>query len=489
MTLAAMRPLALYFPNDPDLAELNNGDSPSSSVQLRNDPQAIEITLQPASTVYVGELFEVRAMVTISTGSPVPYATVYANIAPSKGTMLESAGAFLDRIFGSDNETQYTYGLQPQLDQSRSVARADRNGVVRFKLRVAHGISGNYALFFTTANKRTKSAKTTPFALINRVARVEIVQYDWVYAFVEKKDFPTTINIKNVTIKVVGGDDGETGVTPEMESLKIETANFRVEDESKRNVTGDIEKLRSGKGSGVARARALYNLLVEGAKRLRPKQKKSRDAKFAYDGQPRHIGGGVYEFINARLEVRRPGKFRTQFIVQGIATDPTEKRYDSTIESFSKNAEEAIKWVNTVLFLFLTVLMFSGNNANTPRWRILLTLVAGGVTIALIPTLGNKTHAETWRIMMYMSVGVTALFAFLALTMSFIDKGRFATHAAKREASMVAYVQRLWNHPDEEDDGGNSLSASATEALTSHLKQTCRPSSSPNPSSSSNTSS
>ena len=274
-----------------------------------------------------------------------------------------------------------------------------------------------------------------------------------------------------MTIKVVGGDDGETGVTPEMESLKIETANFRVEDESKRNVTGDIEKLRSGKGSGVARARALYNLLVEGAKRLRPKQKKSRDAKFVYDGQPRHIGGGVYEFINARLEVRRPGKFRTQFIVQGIATDPTEKRYDSTIESFSKNAEEAIKWVNTVLFLFLTVLMFSGNNANTPRWRILLTLVAGGVTIALIPTLGNKTHAETWRIMMYMSVGVTALFAFLALTMSFIDKGRFATHAAKREASMVAYVQRLWNHPDEEDDGGNSLSASATEALTSHLKQ------------------
>ncbi|GHP03089.1 hypothetical protein PPROV_000184400 [Pycnococcus provasolii] len=203
-------------------------------------------------------------------------------------------------------------------------------------------------LLMDSPSGRAKSEKTTPIALINPVSRVDIVELQAVSKSVDGKyGLPAAINLKRVVVKVVGAD-GVTGVTPEMQALRFETSMFRVNEYSKRNMTKDVEQLRSGGGSGVARARALYSLLTEGAKRLSPSQKKTRDAIFGFKGPtPVHLGGGEYEFVGASVLAFKKGKYRVQFIVQGIATPPSLDKHDVNLKTHSKTVALRLKWGNT----------------------------------------------------------------------------------------------------------------------------------------------
>ena len=122
---------------------------------------------------------------------------------------------------------------------------------------------------------------------------------------------------------------------------------FKVLPEFERtNQTENIELLKKtalGKGEpGVEQLQAVYSLVVEGSKRLRPTTKITNDAEFLFDGAVKHVGGGVYSLDNPRLRVRAEGKFRVQFEVLGIISSPYDGSHDIVVDTYSNVAVQQV---------------------------------------------------------------------------------------------------------------------------------------------------
>ena len=90
----------------------------------------------------------------IASGNILPFTTVTAHLTSGGGTLIETAADFLDRQFGALNNTVASTGANPVLDQSRSAAKTDREGIATFKLLVTEGIEGSYSIYVQVCDKK-----------------------------------------------------------------------------------------------------------------------------------------------------------------------------------------------------------------------------------------------------------------------------------------------------------------------------------------------
>ena len=284
-------------------------------------------------------------------------------------------------------------------------------GIARFKLRAQSGKPGTYAVFFSAG--KIKSAKSVTFILTNQIARVDVVDLPALKRRVDSAAFPHYITYAEKGKFYVGGPNN-TAITPEntpVEDMGFKVTVFKVLPVFERtNQTENIETLKKtalGQGKpGVEQLEAVYSLVVEGSKRIKPQTEATNDAEFMFDGVPRHVGEGVYEIDNPRLKVRAEGKFRVQFEVLGIVSSAYDPSHDVLVTTFSNVAKQQIKWLNTLAVFVLAVFMFSGTSAQRGRFWLIVTIFTAIASISLIPIMQDDA-GRPWWIMMYCSIGAT----------------------------------------------------------------------------------
>lgn len=474
MQLIPARPVNFYFYQNQAAVEPMEDSEPSEKVQLRLEAATIAITLQPRQIVEVGGLFEVRVKVTIASGAPLPFVNVMANITVGAGSLTETAASYMDRIFGAQNASAFSSGLMPELDSTRVFARTNYAGVARFKLKAALGKPGYYALYFSTG--KTRSAKSASFRLTNPVNKVTVNEYAPTSVTVDSTSgYPVVLPAAGkVSVKVT--DIRGAGITPTKEAVIFHTQvveifpGFENQDQSK-----NVEELMNGKSEGGTKElQAAYSIVVEGAKRLKPRSVATKKAVFEYDGEPTHAGGGVYEFNNPRLVARAKGNFRVQFIVQGIAASVTSTEavgHDQEVKEYSKAQADRIKWLNTLAVFALIVFMFAGTFPHTrfPRLSLVLVIVFSAVGIAVIPVI-SATQSPVWWITLYGSIACVVFLCFVSLLCTLVNHPATHSFALRREASMFAYTRRLFSDPDSAQAG----SAPENNQIVYHLKASFR---------------
>ena len=452
------RPVALrardyFFPNQTgvstDSSITDGGDSflVSRSVGMSFKPTTIAIVTQPPKTIAVGDVFVVTVKATLSTGAAAPYVPITANVTSGGGISLQSASNFLDSYFGPQLAKGATDGDSPELDDDRAQMITDGNGLAVFKLRIRSGIPGNYSVYFSAGS--TKSRKTSPFKLGNAVYSVTVNAFPAHALKVAAEDLPKTLYFDNTDVEITVNDVSGAPITPSIaQAMVFRASTFAVVSGwESRNMTAEMSRVAKGDVESSEKLKTIYSLIVEGSRRLGDGSAQvNSGASFEYDGQPVHMGSGKYRFSNPRLLVTKAGTFRTQFLVQGIATSSSHALSDATVSIYSKSELANIQWTNNAAILFMIMLMFIGNMAVRKRAVLIFTIIGGVGAIALLPFIA-ESQSDAWAGVMYATVGAIVIVAVLTFTHVMADPAESATHVTIREASMMAYVRTLLLDP------------------------------------------
>ena len=442
-----------------------DGFTVSKSIGMSSKPAKLSIVTQPLGVVAVGDIFVVSIKASLASGAAAPYVSVTANVTTSSGISLQTPENFLDSYFGPQLAAgAISKGDAPRLDESRVRVVTDANGMAVFKLRVQSGIPGNYSVYFSSGS--TKSRKSSPFELVNAVGSVVVSSSSFPVASQQKvasEDLPTTLYFSNnendetfFTVKVTTSD-GASSVTPDViRDLNFRASTFEVVPGwESRNLTEETLRIARGDVEPSEKLKMIYSLVVEGSRRLGDGSESAAanvGASFEYDGEPTHVRDGEYRFKNARLVVTKPGTYRTQILVQGIASSASDASTDCTVTLYSKSELNRRRWANNGAVLAMIALMLLGSMAMRKRLVLALAVFGGIGTLTLLPFI-SSAQSPIWRGIMYAVASAVVASSLATFVHIIADPTESGTHAKTREASMIAHVRALLRDPVEAQRG------------------------------------
>eukprot|EP00854_Cymbomonas_tetramitiformis_P006833 gene6833-8163_t len=461
LTLQAARPLMTWQPNSSFVQRtLSNATQP---IALRDQPAQIRVVTHPRREVELGSLFRVAVRASIESGAALRYARVTAHLADANGTAIETADAFLTRLFGSANQSVATDGAFPLLAESRAAQVTDRDGHARFALRIDQGVPGRYAVYFQVGG--VQSRKSNAFVLTNRVTQVLPQFAGGRHAVHEDGDgggYPAELAISPFEVVVMDAAGvGVEGLQPSQFTFNVFTLAHHREAAAMRGV----EALARGEGGASERLRAAFALIVEGSRRLQSSMlSTTAEVRFSGAGASQR-GAGVYYFKDARLQVLEAGTYRIQVLAAGVPSDAEDADHDLEVRAAGTSAwARGLARLNQAAVFLLIAGLLVGNEAGLPGWAVLAALLCAGGALAVI---ASRDQGAAWEACMYTNMAaIVVLLLFAALGVVAPQSVPTRTFKAHRRALMLAYVRRLVMDP-----AGASAASSAGAGKASNLAQ------------------
>ena len=377
----------------------NTGITTAISVEIY--PQSLQIIQQPPFQINVGDLFPMVVQATLLNGSPVEKSTVKGNVTQTGFTQGSELMGLSDKYINMMASGEFSLASIAELnmetnvfmEQARSSAISNEQGIARFTMRFIAGRSGIYCLQFQSG--KAKSMLSVPFYLTNPLTSVtyqiiEDVEQTVEFEYdLEGKYDPAKLELDNFKVDLKAGGDIYKGEVDVVKLIAVNYYDAKKADDQLKNMNASAaeiqEEMTGDDWNPTTTVLKFFTLLTQGAQVL-------GELRAQFDLFPVTYlytrTGGEVEFSKIELLVPEPSKYQLIVEVNGIES---ERGGVIKVNKEVSLSREAVTTIVEYIFVFLIAITVSFVNMyNARKFLIVVPIVICVVAFVLVEEYNNK---------------------------------------------------------------------------------------------------